>query len=411
MHIDMNSYFASVEQQANSLLRGKPVGVCAYVSNNGCIIASSIEAKKQGVKTGCRVKDGLNLCPDLVLIQNDPDKYRTVTKKIFQILSEYTTDLETYSIDEAFLDLTPYLQATNHLHHANDLERAREIGLRINWRIKREIGSWLKCSIGISRTMFLAKLLSDNGPKDSVVAKETEDIPGYISGLGLTDIWGINRRLEKRFNLIGINSPLDLYHASPDKVLRSLHKPGYYLWAGLHGVATESARTPAQPKSIGHSYCLPKRTTDKEYLSRMLMKLCEKTGRRLRENKLDAKHYYIYWRYAHGGGDGLSRKLPAPIYDSLDIFRACYQPLFLKELPDQVSMLAVGLSAFQAPDKQLNLFDSRQVIEDKKRMLVRALDQVNGSYGEFTLMRGAMWDTGKNAPDRIGFRKTVSWDS
>jgi len=407
----MNSYFASVEQQANPLLQGKPIGVCAYISNNGCIIASSIEAKQRGVKTGCRVKDGKQLCPELILVQNDPDKYRTVTRQVFQILSEYTTDLETYSIDEAFLDLTPYLQATKHLHGGSDLERAREIGQRISWRIKQEIGAWLKCSIGVSRTMFLAKLLSDNGAKDSVTVLDIKKIPGFLADLNLTDIWGINWRLEKRFNAIGIYKPLDLYQASSDKILRALHKPGYYLWAGLHGLSTQVARKPEQPKSIGHSYCLPKRTTDKEYLARMLMKLCEKTGRRLREQNYDTQHFYIYWRYAHGGGDGLSRKLPVPIYDSWDLFQACFQPLLLKNLPDEVSMLAMGVSSFRIPNQQLNLFKTSQLAENKKRLLVKALDQVNSRYGEFTLVRGAMWGTQNNAPDRIGFRKTVSWDS
>jgi DNA polymerase-4 len=370
-----------------------------------------MEAKKKGVKTGCRVKDGKQLCPELVLVQNDPDKYRTVTRKIFQILSEYTTDLEAYSIDEAFLDLAPYLQATSHLHDGNELARARELGQRISWRIKQEIGNWLCCSVGISRTMFLAKLLSDNGAKDSVTVKDIEEIPRFLSGLDLTDIWGINWRLEKRFNAMGVYKPLDLYHANPDKILMALHKPGYYLWAGLHGQATQAARQPEQPKSIGHSYCLPRKTADKQYLARILMKLCEKTGRRLREQGLDAKNFYVYWRYAHGGGDGLSRRLPTPVYDSWDIFQASYRPLLLKELPDEVAMLAVGVSSFRQPDKQLKLFEDMQAAEDKRRLLIKALDQINGRYGEFTLSRGAMWGTKDSAPDRIGFRKTVSWES
>jgi nucleotidyltransferase/DNA polymerase involved in DNA repair len=259
--------------------------------------------------------------------------------------------------------------------------------------------------------MFLAKLLSDNGAKDSVTVKDINEIPDFLAELKLTDIWGINWRLEKRFNAIGIYKPLDLYHSAPDKVLRALHKPGYYLWAGLRGTSTQTARKPEQPKSIGHSYCLPKRTTNKDYLGRMLMKLCEKTGRRLREKKFDAQHFYIYWRYAHGGGDGLSRKLPIPIYDSWDIYRASYHPLFIKDLPDEVSMLAVGVSSLRVPNQQLNLFDTMQAVEDKKRMLVKALDLVNSRYGDFTLVRGAMWGTQDNAPDRIGFRKTVSWES
>src|SRR3989344_7789183 len=106
LHIDMNSYFASVEQQANPFFRGKPLAVCAYLSPKGCILASSMEAKKLGIKTGMRVYDAQKIYPNLIVLENEPAKYRSVTEKIFRILSEYTDRMEPYSIDEAFLDLT-----------------------------------------------------------------------------------------------------------------------------------------------------------------------------------------------------------------------------------------------------------------------------------------------------------------
>ncbi|MFH1822438.1 MAG: DNA polymerase IV, partial [Patescibacteria group bacterium] len=106
LHIDMNSYFASVEQQANPFLRGKPVGVCAYLSPGGCIIASSMEAKAKGIKTGMRVSQALEIDKKVVLLENEPAKYRSTTEKIFKILKSYTDRVEPYSIDEAFLDLT-----------------------------------------------------------------------------------------------------------------------------------------------------------------------------------------------------------------------------------------------------------------------------------------------------------------
>src|SRR3989338_11450 len=114
LHIDMNSYFASVEQQANPFFRGKPVGVCAYLSPNGCIIASSIEAKKLGIKTGMRVREAQTIYPKIILEENEPAKYRSVTEKIFSILSQYTDRMEPYSIDEAFLDLTGWTHQYGH---------------------------------------------------------------------------------------------------------------------------------------------------------------------------------------------------------------------------------------------------------------------------------------------------------
>src|SRR5512141_37670 len=96
LHLDMNSYFASVEQQANPFLRGRSIGVCAYLGPNGCIIASSIEAKARGIKTGCRVRDALRLDPKVVLVENEPAKYRSTTEKIFAILKSYSEKFEPY---------------------------------------------------------------------------------------------------------------------------------------------------------------------------------------------------------------------------------------------------------------------------------------------------------------------------
>ncbi len=218
MHIDMNSYFASVEQQANLFLRGRPVGVCAYLSPGGCIIASSMEAKAKGVKTGCRVRDAKVLCPEIFLIENEPAKYRSTTEKIFAIFEEYTDRVEHYSIDEAFLDLTGWaneriiairhpevfcsvipakagIQEEDAQRHFSALswiphhpslpirsvrDDSREEGqdvfywakvtaLIIRERIKIEVGEWMDCSIGISYTKFLAKFASDIADKKSVL--------------------------------------------------------------------------------------------------------------------------------------------------------------------------------------------------------------------------------------------------
>ncbi len=145
----MNSYFATVEQQANPFWRGKPVGVCAYLSANGCIIASSIEAKELGIKTGCLVKEARRIYPDIILVENQPDKYRWVTGQIFQILRQHSDKVEPYSIDESFVELTGYVK---------DYQGAKEMAKQIQQEIKDQVGEWLKCSIGLSYTRYLAKL-------------------------------------------------------------------------------------------------------------------------------------------------------------------------------------------------------------------------------------------------------------
>lgn len=396
LHIDMNSYFASVEQQANPFLRGKAVAVCAYLSPNGCIIASSREAKEKGVKTGLRVRDARLLCPPTVFLQNDPVKYRAATEDIFGILAEYSDRIEPYSIDEAFVDLTGY---------AAGLEEGARKAKKINERIKEEVGEWLRSSVGIAETRFIAKLASDTGPKDSVTILPSSQLASYLKKISLRDIWGIAEGLERRLASLGITNPLEFRQAPMTHILSSLGKPGYYLWASLNGIELNGVATEEehQPKSIGHSYCLPQKTANPKTLAAILMKLCEKTGRRLRTGGWDAWAITVGYHAAHGGR-GASHRLPVPLYDSFDIFREAWRLLNADTISSPVSMLAVSVSSFKIPSANVSLFPLRR---GDPRKVAGALDAINDRWGEYTVMRGAMWHTQKNAPDRIGLRKSA----
>lgn len=394
LHIDMNSYFASVEQQFNPSLRGKPVGVCAYLSKNGCIIASSIEAKKIGIKTGTLVWQAKAICPNVVLVQNDPPKYRFITNQIFSILSEYTENIEPYSIDEAFLDLSGCV---------NDFNTAKVKALEIQKRIKEEVGDWLRCSIGLAPTRFLAKLASDITAPDSILVLTISELNDFYKNLKLTDLWGINKRLERRLNKLDIKSPLDLKNYPVANLMQALGKMGYYLWADVNGLETGGIQEPRLPKSIGHSYCLPIKTNDVDYLKKIFMKLCEKTGRRLRKLDLEADHAFAYWRYIDEGGDGRQIKSFKPLSDSLLIYQKVMHIFNHFFNGHKVLMLGVGVSSLHPKNYQLSFLEDRKF----DGRVQKAVDEVNDKYGEFTVMRGAMWDTGKNAPDRIGFRKSL----
>ncbi len=401
LHIDMNSYFASVEQQANPFLRGKAVAVCAYLSPNGCIVASSREAKEKGVKTGLRVREAQVLCPPTVFLQNDPVKYRAVTEAIFGILAQYSDRIEPYSIDEAFVDLTGY---------AADLTHGAEIGREINRRIKEEVGEWLRSSVGIAETRFIAKLASDTGPKDGVTVLPSSQLASYLKTVSLRDIWGIAGGLERRLASIGITSPLKFRQAPMMHVLSSLGKPGSYLWASLNGIELNGVAKEEEQmqKSIGHSYCLPKKTADKKMLAAILMKLCEKTGRRLRAARVEAWNISVGRRCEHPltlrPMRVFSTNVRASLFDSFDIFREAWRLFVSHRISGPVSMLSVSVSSFKPPSGQTSLFPHDR---DSAHMTAYALDAINDRWGEYTVMRGAMWHTQKNAPDRIGYRKST----
>lgn len=392
----MNSYFASVEQQANPFLRGRAVGVCSYLSPGGCIIASSVEAKAKGIKTGCRVNEAKILDPKIVLVENEPAKYRSTTEKIFAILGSYSGTVEPYSIDEAFVDLSGWVES---------FEKALCLAKKIQIRIKAEVGDWLDCSVGISWTKFLAKFAGDIAPKKSVLLIDGKNkLSELLYGRSLCDAWGINVRTEARLNLLGIKNLLDLKNYSQDKIRHSLGRYGYYLWANVNGLEISKVNegSPA-PKSIGHSYCLPKQTTDKDYLSSLLYKLCEKAGRRLRDSNLEAESMHIGWSYQREHGCFRSFKTKEKIFTTEEIFKHANQVLEKTPLIMPVRMLAISVGSLSLPTSQMSLFEDNL----GKKALSRALDKINNKFGEYTIIRGQMFGTEDIARDRIGFRKVA----
>jgi len=397
LHLDMNSYFASVEQQANPFLRGKPVAICAYLSPRGAIIASSTEAKAKGIKVGVGVQEAKRLAPDVVFVENEPAKYRCVTARIFKIMSEYSDCLEPYSIDEAFLELTGW---------AKNIKEAEKIGLELKERIKNEVGEWLKCSIGISYTKFLAKFAGDIAPKNGMVSITSENLESYLNR-ELTDAWGIGRAMSVRLRLLGIQTLLELKQVDPIFIKRQLGSYGYYLWANVNGQEITKLENGIKiPKSIGHSYCLAKRTTEKDYLRTVLAKLCEKSGRRLRNLELEAKNATLYLQYMSGAH--LTKTIAAgeSFFTTHEFLAPLYDFLTDAQLLGPVRMMAMTLTKLSPVSDQLGLFSNRNKIKN----LSRAMDLVNNRYGEYTVTSGLLFNSEKIARDRVGFRKTVSFE-
>lgn len=407
LHIDMNSYFASVEQQANPFLRGKPVGVVATLTPNGCIIASSIEAKAKGIKTGCRVREARAIDPRIILIPNDAAKYRTVTGGMMRILTSYTEDIELYSIDEAFLDLTGFVRS---------LEEAATMSEEIRRRIVAEVGEWLKCSIGIASTRWLAKFGSDVAPKNSTLVLHQGNLAEHLDPRTLTDAWGIAERLEHRLQLLGINTLGDLRRYPVANLMTVFGILGYELWANVNGIEFATVHEARLPKSIGHSHVFAKRASSLDYPKAILAKLCEKAGRRLRALDLEAHGLWLSYglpdwargQYGKSGGGG-ALTLPSPIVDTRDIFRLAWDMLIADLPPGALpNYLAMTLFRLQPRVDQLELFPRGK---KDPPALAAALDTVNDKYGDFTVTRGSFWGLSeRDVPDRIGFRKTVGVD-
>lgn len=198
MHIDINSCFATIEQQANPLLRGRPVVVAAFTTPNGCILASSVQAKRLGIKTGMRVREGREIYKNLIVLPSDPDKYRDVHVKLRKLLTDYSLLVIPKSIDEFVLEPV-----------ASNLQ---QVAREVKTRIKKEIGEYITVSIGVSTNRYLAKIAAGLVKPDGLVEIDKNNYLDLYSCLRLTDLTGIKNGIARRLNKIGIYNVMDLYN-------------------------------------------------------------------------------------------------------------------------------------------------------------------------------------------------------
>lgn len=423
-HVDMNSFFASVEQQANPFLRGEPIGVCAYLHNYGCIIASSIEAKRVGVKAGMTIEKARELCPRIKLVQNDPPKYRAVSSKVFSMLAGLTDRLEVYSIDEAFLDLTGWYR---------DAAEASWALVNIRRRITEEVGDWLRCSIGIAPTRFLAKTASDLEKPNGLVVLTRENLDDVLATLDLEDVCGIGPRIRKRLERAGMRTLMDIKRYPVANLMRIFGKYGLYLWCKLHAMEFERVSTQEElpPKSMGHSYCVPNRVNHEKKVLPVLVRLTERAVRRLRREGLWASTVSVsvgfrsgarpsgpFWNPVHDGEGAFDYiHLDEPANDSFTLVAAACEALGSVWHGESVNFLAVTLSDLSTPNGQVRLpvrvWESTQIHDprrERQRRVADALDVVRDRYGDESIIMGSMFNLGDEAPDRIGFRKTTGVD-
>lgn len=210
MHIDLNSCFATVEQQARPMLRGKPVVIVNRRTEHTMIVTASYEAKALGVTLGMSVKEAKRLAPGLVALESDPAKYRYVYHKLMTIMQDYSAHVRMKSIDEGVIDFT----------EATELTRGRDlvdIGHEIKQRLRDEVGCAMRCNVGISTNRFLAKTAASLHKPDGLDVIDAGNLRQVLSTLKLTDLTGIAHRNEHRLNAVGIYTPLEFLDTPADR--------------------------------------------------------------------------------------------------------------------------------------------------------------------------------------------------
>jgi DNA polymerase-4 len=368
--VDMNAFFASVEQRDFPKLRGKPVAV-----TNGevgsCIITSSYEARAQGIYTGMRLKEARQLCPDIIQRPARPEAYARVSTLIMRALEDVSPDIEVFSVDEAFLDLT-------------HCQRLHGTPARMAMMTKQRVyaASGLLCSIGVSgdktTAKFAAKLQKPNGltiippweARQRLANEPTTALCGIANGIGTF--------LAQH----GAHTCGDVGQLPISVLARRFGNLGRRIWLMCQGEDPDQIHTDvAPPKSVGHGKVVPPGTKDRQVILTYLQHMSEKVGKRLRKHQLVAKQYFIGLRLEHQWlGDKL--KLSVPDNDGGQIYRLCrflVENHWQGEVVRQVQVTALDP---EPATQQLDLFTHQNEADAEVNAV---MDEVNERFGDFTL--------------------------
>jgi DNA polymerase IV len=404
--VDFNSFFASVEQQLDVSLRGRPVGVVPVMAETSCCIAASVEAKKFGVKTGTGVRDARKMCPGIVFIHAQHEKYVAVHEKAVIAVDRILPVKQVMSIDEMECELPLRFQTREH---------AIRLAALVKQEIVDTVGDQLLVSIGVAPNTMLAKLASDMMKPDGLVIIEQHEIPEKLLHLKLQDITGVGRRMLVRLNECGIHSMQDLY-AAPRDLLHTAWGglAGDDMYDKLRGVAYGPRKT--ESRSLGHSHMLPPIMRNPHDALAVLNRLTQKAAMRLRKQGFYATAFSVSVRGGHGyseqGGGHREARMgetqdTATLLHTLDLL--WHSGLHLLMHPKAVGMVLHGLVL--ASQHTPGLFDAPSQESDAKApkrertKLLSALDSINRRYGKNALYYATAHGALDHAPMRIAFNR------
>lgn len=389
LYLDMNSFFASVEQELNPALRGKPIAVVPLIADTTSCIAVSYEAKAFGVKTGTKVGEAKKLCPGIQLIEGNHESYIRYHNRIVPAVESCVPVDAVCSIDEIACRLTGSQQR---------VDVAAALADKIKGTIRAQVGSSLRCSIGVAPNRYLAKIAADLKKPDGFTVIRPRDLPGVLHQLKPRDLPGVGARMEENLRRKGIVTIGELLSLSP----RELHRAwgsvvGEKMWHLLRGEELHDKRSAQQ--SISHSHVLPPELRNVPDALRVLKKLTTKAAMRLRHERFWATSVEIFVRFL-GQDAWRARCSLDETQDTLTFLHAVAE--LWKGRPDGDPYAVGAVLAGLVPDAMHmpSLFD-----DPKRGRLTRALDEVNERFGKEMVHFGATHEAGALAPLRIAFTR------
>lgn len=379
--IDMNAFFASVEQQCNPNLWGKPVLVGGSPGTRSVVAAASYEARPFGIHSGESMVEAFERCPDAVIVEGNSEKYVDTSRRITRIFTDYTDMVEVYSIDECFLDITGT---------KDRFGGAWEVARAIKRRIHTELG--LTCSVGIGPNRLLAKLAAGMQKPDGLIEIRQEEIADILRDLPVEKLHGVGGKTQAHLARLGIRTAGQLGRASKDMLKRQFGIQGEI----LHDMGNGIDPSPVVPyyvkpevKSMGHSYTLSRNTRDWNLINHHLLRLSEMVGRRLRENGYAGRTITLVLRYGDMHGFVRQKSISDFLDDGYAIYQVARSILCRQYRLDKraIRLIGVCVSSLTRGARQANLF-----ADPRQGALLKAMDAINNRWGEFTIKRACLVD-------------------
>lgn len=374
LHVDMNSFYASVEVACDPALKGKPLAIAGNPKERrGIIVTCSYEARRFGVKTTMPIWEAKKLCPQLITMSPNFERYRTASQRMFEILHQYSDLVEPVSIDEGYMDITDSFELGSPL----------DIAKKIQKQLLDQLD--LPCSIGVAPNRFLAKMASDMKKPLGITVLRKRDIKKILWPLGVIEMHGIGKKSAEKLNQIGVFTIKDLAEMNDIQLKALLGINGLRLKERANGIDERPVDPEAanEFKSIGNSTTLPSDVANQQQLLHVLESLTEKVAIRMKRKKVLATSIGITIRYKNRKTITRGKKLSNPISQKEELYHEGKE-LFLKNWNgNSIRLLGVtasGLIEKKQAVKQLDLFSYEK--DAKKEPLIETLNRLRDKYGE-----------------------------
>lgn len=393
MHIDLNSAFASAEQQAWPVLRGRPMGVTNRLSKECCVIAASYEAKALGIRVGIRLSEALALCPQFIMLETDPTKYTHMYQGLIRIMRDYSPKIKMKSIDEGVIDF----------HDVRRTRSLEEIGYEIKQRVYKDLGTYMRINVGIGPNRFLAKMAAGWHKPDGLDVLDHRNLIDFYKSIELEDITGIADAFGARLRAHNIFTPLQFLEADDELLRRKVFKSinGLHWHERLRGYEVDDYET--KLGMVGRQWVLPRASNDDEWLRSCLHYLATTVGMKLRYRNVEARGVCVWMSFNAGGGWKDKKMMRQPFYTDADIW--LHVSRLFDHRPKHMEIRTMGLYLYEltpSTRSQLNMFDDVAKAGD----LSVAIDEINDFYGNFTIFTADTLTGTKSVKQKIPFGGT-----